>query len=104
MKLKYSGVLIILLISISFTSSNAQYSDSTFKQYFSRLSNQQIYFNDDTPMATISEVSNEYLIAKVSNSYSILIPFHSICKVETIGHGKSAVIKIFLFYHKENKN
>jgi len=91
----------LLIIIFCAASLRAQESDKNLKTYLSNLNNKQVFFNDGTPPAIISEVTNEYFIAKVHNSYSILIPFHSISKIEIIGE-KDKIITFYLMYHKEN--
>jgi len=100
MKQIHFSIEILLLTIYCSILLNAQPSDKTLKSYLSQMKGQQVFFNDGTPPATISEITNEYFIAKVHNFYSILIPYHSICKIEMIGE-QNKIITVFLFYHKE---
>lgn len=81
---------------------NAQQSESNLKSYLSELQNKQVFFNDGTPPCIISQVSDNYFVAKTGESFTYLIPFHSICKIEIIGD-KNKIITIFLTYHIERK-
>lgn len=93
----------LLLIVLCLSRLNAQQSESDLKSYFSGLQNKQVLFNDGTPPCTISQVADNYFIAKAGNSISYVIPFHSICKIEIMGE-KNKIITIFLFYHSERGN
>jgi hypothetical protein len=93
------GLIILCLLHLNAT----QQSESDLKSYLSGLQNKEVFFNDGTPPCTISQVADKYFIAKVGNSFSYVIPFHSICKIEILGE-KNQMITIYLYYHSENGN
>jgi hypothetical protein len=92
---------IILFITICLFTLNAQQPEKNIKAYFSGLQGKEVFFNDGTPPCKISKIEDDYFIAQMDNSFSYVIPFHSICKIETVG--KSKIVTLFLSYHADLK-
>lgn len=103
MKKTYISFIIIVFIAFCTEVLNAKQPGDLWKDHIAKMINQNVFFNDNTPAATISEVADDYFIAKVENDYSIIIPFNSVCKIEIIGKGKDKIVTIYLIYHKDKK-